>query len=345
MKILGIESSCDETACAVVEDGRKVLSNIVATSLEEHKLYGGVVPERASRRHAESISGVVKEALEKADCTMDDIEAIAVTYAPGLIGALLVGVNFAKGLSFATGTPLVPVHHLRGHIASNYISSDVKPPFLCLVVSGGHSHIVAVNDYTDFEIIGKTRDDAAGEALDKAGRTMGLAYPGGISIDKISKQGNENAFKFPHPRVTGSEYDFSFSGLKTSVINTVHNAKQKGEEINIPDLAASFQKSVVDCLIQNLEKAAIDKNFKKIVIAGGVSANSKLRREAEKLCQKHKWQLYLPELKYCGDNAAMIGSQGYYEFISGVEADESLNAYATMPIDEGTIAVIDKKFT
>lgn len=334
MKILGIESSCDETACAVVEDGRKVLSNIVATSLEEHKLYGGVVPEIASRRHAKSISGVVKEALEKADCTMDDIEAIAVTYAPGLIGALLVGVNFAKGLAFATGTPLVPVHHLRGHIASNYISSDVKPPFLCLVVSGGHSHIVAVNDYTDFEIIGKTRDDAAGEALDKAGRTMGLAYPGGISIDKISKQGNENAFKFPHPRVTGSEYDFSFSGLKTSVINTVHNAKQKGEEINIPDLAASFQKSVVDCLIQNLEKAAIDKNFKKIVIAGGVSANSKLRREAEKLCQKHKWQLYLPELKYCGDNAAMIGSQGYYEFISGVEADESLNAYATMPIDE-----------
>ena len=312
MKILGIESSCDETACAVVEDGRKVLNAEEEAAIQE----------------------AVKEALEKADCTLDDIEAIAVTYAPGLIGALLVGVNFAKGLSFASGTPLVPVHHLRGHIASNYISSDVKPPFLCLVVSGGHSHIVAVNDYTDFEIIGKTRDDAAGEALDKAGRTMGLAYPGGISIDKISKQGNENAFKFPHPRVTGSEYDFSFSGLKTSVINTVHNAKQKGEEINIPDLAASFQKSVVDCLIQNLEKAAIDKNFKKIVIAGGVSANSKLRREAEKLCQKHKWQLYLPELKYCGDNAAMIGSQGYYEFISGVEADESLNAYATMPIDE-----------
>ena len=334
MKILGIESSCDETACAVVEDGRKVLSNIVATSLEEHKLYGGVVPEIASRRHAESISGVVKEALEKADCTMDDIEAIAVTYAPGLIGALLVGVNFAKGLSFATGTPLVPVHHLRGHIASNYISSDVKPPFLCLVVSGGHSHIVAVNDYTDFEIIGKTRDDAAGEALDKAGRTMGLAYPGGISIDKISKQGNENAFKFPHPRVTGSEYDFSFSGLKTSVINTVHNAKQKGEEINIPDLAASFQKSVVDCLIQNLEKAAIDKNFKKIVIAGGVSANSKLRREAERLCQKHKWQLYLPELKYCGDNAAMIGVAAYYDFIHGQRDGLDLNAVPNLKLGE-----------
>ena len=335
MIILAIESSCDETAASVVEDGRTVLSNIVASQVEEHKIYGGVVPEIASRRHTEAISGVVRAALGDAGCTIRDIDAVAVTYAPGLIGALLVGVNFAKGLSYSSERPLVPVHHLRSHIASNYISHpDLKPPFLCLVVSGGHSHIVAVNDYTDFEIIGKTRDDAAGEALDKAGRTMGLAYPGGISIDKISKQGNENAFKFPHPRVTGSEYDFSFSGLKTSVINTVHNAKQKGEEINIPDLAASFQKSVVDCLIQNLEKAAIDKNFKKIVIAGGVSANSKLRREAEKLCQKHKWQLYLPELKYCGDNAAMIGSQGYYEFISGVEADESLNAYATMPIDE-----------
>ena len=332
--ILAIESSCDETAASVVKNGRTILSNVISSQIALHTLYGGVVPEIASRKHIEKINQVIEQALSDAGVTLDDLDAIGVTYGPGLVGALLVGVNFAKGLSFASGTPLVPVHHLRGHIASNYISSDVNPPFLCLVVSGGHSHIVAVNDYTDFEIIGKTRDDAAGEALDKAGRTMGLAYPGGISIDKISKQGNENAFKFPHPRVTGSEYDFSFSGLKTSVINTVHNAKQKGEEINIPDLAASFQKSVVDCLIQNLEKAAIDKNFKKIVIAGGVSANSKLRREAEKLCQKHKWQLYLPELKYCGDNAAMIGSQGYYEFISGVEADESLNAYATMPIDE-----------
>lgn len=248
MKILGIESSCDETAASVVEDGRKVLSNVIATSLDEHKLYGGVVPEIASRRHAESISGVVKEALEQADCTMDDIDAIAVTYAPGLIGALLVGVNFAKGLSLATNTPLVPVHHLRGHIASNYISSNVEPPFLCLVVSGGHSHIVSVKSYTDFEIIGKTRDDAAGEALDKAGRTMGLPYPGGISIDKISGEGNENAYKFPRPKVNGSPYDFSFSGLKTSVINTVHNAQQKGEEINIPDLAASFQKALLTAL-------------------------------------------------------------------------------------------------
>jgi len=334
MKILGIESSCDETAAAVVEDGRKVLSNIIATSLEEHKLYGGVVPEIASRRHAESISGVVKEALEQAHCTMDDIAAVAVTYAPGLIGSLLVGVNFAKGLALASGTPLVPVHHIRGHIASNYISNDVEPPFLCLIVSGGHSHIVAVHSYTDFEIIGKTRDDAAGEALDKAGRTMGLEYPGGVSIDRISVGADENAFKFPRPKVTGSPYDFSFSGLKTAVINTVHNAQQKGENINIADLAASFQKSVVDCLITNLEKVATEKNFNKIVIAGGVSANSKLRAEAQSMCERHKWTLCLPELKYCGDNAAMIASQGYYEFLKGETAEESLNAYATMPIDK-----------
>lgn len=334
MKILGIESSCDETAAAVVEDGRKVLSNIIATSLEEHKLYGGVVPEIASRRHAESISGVVKEALEQAGCTMDDIDAVAVTYAPGLIGALLVGVNFAKGLALATDTPLVPVHHIRGHIASNYISGDVEPPFLCLIVSGGHSHIVAVKSYTEFEIIGKTRDDAAGEALDKAGRTMGLEYPGGVSIDRLSPMGDENKYAFPKPRVTGSPYDFSFSGLKTSVINTVHNAQQKGEDIDIPSLAASFQRGVVDCLITNLEKAAKDFGYNKIVIAGGVSANSKLRSEAEKLCRKNRWQLYLPELKYCGDNAAMIASQGYYEFIQNNTAVENLNAYATMPIDK-----------
>lgn len=334
MKILGIESSCDETAAAVVEDGRTVLSNVIATSLEEHKLYGGVVPEIASRRHAESISGVVKEALEQASCTMEDIDAVAVTYAPGLIGALLVGVNFAKGLALATNKPLVPVHHIRGHIASNYISGDVKPPFLCLIVSGGHSHIVAVNDYTDFDIIGKTRDDAAGEALDKAGRTMGLEYPGGVSIDKISPQGDECKYKFPTPKVSGSPYDFSFSGLKTAVINTVHNSQQKGEDIDIPSLAASFQKSVVDILVNNLERVALDRGFNKIVIAGGVSANSKLRAEAEKMCKKHGIELCLPQLKYCGDNAAMIASQGYYEYLNGSLANEALNAYATMPIDK-----------
>ena len=334
MKILGIESSCDETAAAVVEDGRKVLSNVIATSLEEHKLYGGVVPEIASRRHAESISTVVKEALEQANCTMAEIDAIAVTYAPGLIGALLVGVNFAKGLALACDTPLVPVHHIRGHIASNYISSDIEPSFLCLIVSGGHSHIVAVNSYTDFEIIGKTRDDAAGEALDKAGRTMGLEYPGGVSIDKISPAGDENKYKFPTPKVSGCPYDFSFSGLKTAVINIVHNAQQKGEELDIPSLAASFQNSVVNCLVTNLEKVAKEKNYNKIVIAGGVSANSKLRASAAKICKKNGWQLYLPELKYCGDNAAMIAAQGYYEYLAGTGADESLNAYATMPIDK-----------
>lgn len=333
MKILGIESSCDETAASVVEDGRKVLSNIIATSLEEHKLYGGVVPEIASRRHAESISGVIEEALASANCTMEDIDAIAVTYAPGLIGSLLVGTNFAKGLSVATNTPLVPVHHLRGHIASNYISTDIEPPFLCLVVSGGHSHIVAVKSYTDFEVVGKTRDDAAGEALDKAGRTMGLEYPGGVSIDRLSPTGDETAYTFPRPKVNDAPYDYSFSGLKTAVINIIHNSKQKGEEISIPNLAASFQKSVVDCLLLNFESAAENFGYNKIVIAGGVSANSKLRAEAEKMCKNHGWSLYLPEMKYCGDNAAMIASQGYYEYISGVTAKENLNAFATMPLD------------
>lgn len=333
MLILGIESSCDETAAAVVENGREVKSNIIATSLDEHKLYGGVVPEIASRRHAESISGVVSEALKVAGCTLDDIDAVAVTYAPGLIGSLLVGVNFAKSLALACEKPLVPVHHLRGHIASNYLSSDIEPPFLCLVVSGGHSHITAVKSYTDIEVIGRTRDDAAGEALDKAGRTLGLPYPGGISIDKLSPEGNENAFEFPRPKVSTSVYDYSFSGLKTKVINYVHNATQKGESVNTADLAASFQKAVVDCLLANLELAAENFGYDKIVIAGGVSANSKLRAQAEKMCKKHGWSLTLPELKYCGDNAAMIAAQGYYEFKNGTVANESLNAYATMPID------------
>ncbi len=334
MKILGIESSCDETAASVVQDGRIVLSNVIASSLEEHKLYGGVVPEIASRRHAECISSVVDEALANADCTLQDIDAVAVTYAPGLIGSLLVGVNFAKGLALAAKKPLVPVHHIRGHIASNYISCDIEPPFLCLVVSGGHSHITAVKSYTEFEIIGKTRDDAAGEALDKAGRTMGLAYPGGVSIDKLSPEGDENKYTFPHPRVSNSMYDFSFSGLKTSVINTVHNAHQKGEDIKTADLAASFQKAVVDCLVDNFELAARNYGYTKLAIAGGVSANSKLRAQAKDMCDKNGFELFLPQMKYCGDNAAMIASQGYYEFMAGSRAGEGLNAYATMPIDK-----------
>lgn len=333
MRILGIESSCDETAAAVVENGRNVKSNVIASSLEEHKLYGGVVPEIASRRHAEAISGVVSQALADAGCTIRDIDAVAVTYAPGLIGALLVGVSFAKGLAVSAGKPLVPVHHLRSHIAANYLTSDVEPPFLSLVVSGGHSHIVAVNSYTDYKIIGKTRDDAAGEALDKAGRAMGLPYPGGVSIDKISAQGDRNAYAFPHPRVDGAPYDFSFSGLKTSVINTIHNASQKGEPIHAADLAASYQKAVVGCLVDHLEKAAVNYKYQKIVLAGGVSANSLLRAECEKFCKKRGIRLFKPELNYCGDNGAMVAAQGYYEYQSGVKAGSDLNAYANMPID------------
>ena len=333
LRILGIESSCDETAAAVVENGRTVKSNVIASSLEEHKLYGGVVPEIASRRHAEAISGVVSQALADAGCTIRDIDAVAVTYAPGLIGALLVGVSFAKGLAVSAGKPLVPVHHLRSHIAANYLTSDVEPPFLSLVVSGGHSHIVAVNSYTDYKIIGKTRDDAAGEALDKAGRAMGLPYPGGVSIDKISAQGDRNAYAFPHPRVDGAPYDFSFSGLKTSVINTIHNASQKGEPIHTADLAAAYQKPVVGCLVDHLEKAAVNYKYKKIVLAGGVSANSLLRAECEKFCKKRGIRLFKPELNYCGDNGAMVAAQGYYEYQSGVKAGSDLNAYANMPID------------
>lgn len=333
LRILGIESSCDETAAAVVENGRIVKSNVIASSLEEHKLYGGVVPEIASRRHAEAISGVVSQALADAGCTIRDIDAVAVTYAPGLIGALLVGVSFAKGLAVSAGKPLVPVHHLRSHIAANYLTSDVEPPFLSLIVSGGHSHIVAVNSYTDYKIIGKTRDDAAGEALDKAGRAMGLPYPGGVSIDKISAQGDQNAYAFPHPRVDGAPYDFSFSGLKTSVINAIHNASQKGEPIHTADLAASYQKAVVGCLVDHLEKAAVNYKYKKIVLAGGVSANSLLRAECEKFCKKRGIRLFKPELNYCGDNGAMVAAQGYYEYQSGVKAGSDLNAYANMPID------------
>ena len=335
MKILGIESSCDETAASVVEDGRKVLSNVIASQVEEHKIYGGVVPEIASRRHTEAICGVVEKALEDAGCTMDDIDAIAVTYAPGLIGALLVGVNYAKGLSFSTGKPLVPVHHLRGHIAANYIScEEIKPPFLSLVVSGGHSHIINVKSYTEFEIIGRTRDDAAGEAMDKAARTVGLPYPGGVNLDKISKDGDENKYKFPVPKVADSKYDFSFSGLKTFAVNLVHNASQKGETVKAEDLGASFIKAVTDLLTSHTMEAAKDTGSKTIVLAGGVSANSRLRRVMQEECDKKGIKLFMPELKYCGDNAAMIASQGYYEYLDGKRADMTLNAVASMPIDQ-----------
>lgn len=334
MKILAIESSCDETAAAVVEDGRKVISSVVASQVEEHKLYGGVVPEIASRRHAEAIVPVVKNSLEQAELTLKEIDAIAVTYAPGLIGALLVGVNFAKGLSLSTGLPLVPTHHLRSHIASNYISNpDLKPPFLCLVVSGGHSHIVMVEDYTKMRIIGKTRDDAAGEAFDKAARTMGMPYPGGIALDKVAEDGDPFAFKLPRPTVSGSQYDFSFSGLKTAVINLIHNSAQKGIELNKADVCASFRYAVVDCLKTNFLKAAEDLKVDKLVIAGGVSANRLLRSSLHEECDKHGLAFYMPEKSLCGDNAAMVGSQGYYEFLSGNIASTDLNAFATMSIE------------
>ncbi|MBQ4626516.1 MAG: tRNA (adenosine(37)-N6)-threonylcarbamoyltransferase complex transferase subunit TsaD [Clostridia bacterium] len=334
MKILAIESSCDETAAAVVEDGRKVLSSVIASQVKEHIIYGGVVPEIASRMHAQAISGVVSKALTDAGMTYKELDAIAVTYAPGLIGALLVGVNFAKGLAYSTGLPLIPVHHLRSHIAANYIShAELEPPFLCLVVSGGHSHIVAVNDYTDFKIIGRTRDDAAGECMDKAARAMGLDYPGGVNLDRVSKDGDSSLYKLPHPKVDGSEYDFSFSGLKTAVVNIIHNAKQKGQEISVPDLGASCIETVADCLVNNSVKAAEEFGFKKIVMAGGVSANSRLRARMQKVCNEKGWQLYMPELSLCGDNAAMVGAQAYYEFKNGNTASLDLNAFATMPID------------
>ena len=334
MKILAIESSCDETAAAVVEDGRKVISSVVASQVEEHKLYGGVVPEIASRRHAEAIVPVVKNSLEQAELTLKEIDAIAVTYAPGLIGALLVGVNFAKGLSLSTGLPLVPTHHLRSHIASNYISNpNLKPPFLCLVVSGGHSHIVMVEDYTKMRIIGKTRDDAAGEVFDKAARTMGMPYPGGIALDKVAEDGDPFAFKLPRPTVSGSQYDFSFSGLKTAVINLIHNSAQKGIELNKADVCASFRYAVVDCLKTNFLKAAEDLKVDKLVIAGGASANRLLRSSLQEECDKHGLAFYMPEKSLCGDNAAMVGSQGYYEFLSGNIASTDLNAFATMSIE------------
>ncbi len=334
MKILSIESSCDETAAAVIEDGRKIISSVVATQVEEHKLYGGVVPEIASRRHCEAINGVVRETLERAELDFDGINAIAVTYAPGLIGALLVGVNFAKGLSMATGLPLIPVHHLRSHIAANYLAhQNLKPPFLCLVVSGGHSHIVEVTDYTKMKVIGKTRDDAAGEAFDKAARTMGMPYPGGIHLDKAAQNGDDSAFKLPRPKVDNCPYDFSFSGLKTAVINQIHNAGQKGVTLPVNDLSASFRKAVVDSLMDNFTRAAENFGYKKLVLAGGVSANSLLRERVAEECEKRGWEYYYPPLELCGDNGAMVGSQAYYEYLSGNIAGTNLNARATMSIE------------
>ena len=347
MKILAIESSCDETCAAVVENGRKTHSNVVASQIETHALYGGVVPEIASRAHSEAISWVTKKALDDAGTELCDIDAIAVTNEPGLIGALLVGVNFAKSLAFGADKPLIPVHHIRGHIAANYAHFNgedgkelLEPPFVALVVSGGHTSLVDVRSYTDFEVIGATRDDAAGESFDKIARMVGLPYPGGAKMDGAAKNGNPKAFAFPDTRVKNCPYDFSFSGLKTSAVNIIHNAEQKGEVIDCADMSASFTSAVVGAIIQRVELLFSDEGRKapeKLVLAGGVAANSHLRAALEKLCKKHNVKFFVPPLSLCGDNAVMIGCQAYYEFTQNKEKnfrDLSLNAYATGEISK-----------
>ncbi len=334
MYILGIESSCDETACAVVKDGREIISSVISSQIEEHKLYGGVVPELAGRRHIENISGVVSLALEQSSLTLSDIEAVAVTAAPGLIGALLVGMNFAKSLAFSHNKPLVPVHHIRAHVASNYIAyPELKPPFICLVASGGHSHIMLVNDYTDFKLIGRTRDDAAGEAFDKAARAMGLPYPGGVHLDKLARTGDKTKYKLPSHNVDGSPFDYSFSGLKTAVLNLINNSKQKEEQLDLPSLAASFENAVATALSTRLIKAAKEYKVNNISIAGGVSANTGLREMLEKLASENGMNLYMPPLNLCGDNASMIASQGYYEYMAGQVSELDINAIATMSVE------------
>ncbi len=330
--ILAIETSCDETSVAIVKNGREVLSNAISTQIPLHEQYGGVVPEIASRMHVEKINLVIKNALEEADMSLDDVDAIGVTYGPGLVGALLVGVMAAKSIAFAKNKPLVGVHHIEGHIAANYIShQELKPPFLCLVVSGGHTHLVHVQDYDKYEIIGKTRDDAAGEAYDKVARAIGLTYPGGPKVDKLAHEGNPEAINFPRA-LKDDGYDFSFSGVKSAVLNYINGAKMKGEEINKADVAASFQASVVDVLVTKAINLAKELNIDKIAVAGGVSANKGLREEMQKACDKTGKKFYCPEFILCTDNAAMIGSAAYYEYIKGVRSDMSLNAIPNLPL-------------
>jgi len=337
MYILAIESSCDETAAAICRDGREILSSVVFSQADMHALYGGVVPEIASRKHTESICAVVDRAIVESGLKKSDLDAIAVTYAPGLIGALLVGVSFAKGLASALKLPLIPVHHIRGHIAANYIAfPQLEPPFTCLVASGGHTLLVDVRDYTDMKIIGSTRDDAAGEAFDKAARVLSLPYPGGKMIDDLARSGGDvNKYKFPRASVSGSPYDFSFSGLKTAVINTAHNCAQKGEELDRAGLAASFCKAVADALVPRAVDAVKEFSHgkRKLAVAGGVAANSYLREALEKACRDNKIELYMPPMKLCGDNAAMIVCQSYYEYLAGNTASGDLNGYATMGVD------------
>lgn len=325
--ILAIESSCDETAAAVVKNGRDVLSNIISSQIDIHKVYGGVVPEIASRKHIENIDYVINAAMTEANVDFDDIDAVAVTYGPGLVGALLVGLAEAKALAYAIKKPLIGVHHIEGHICANYIGNDCfKPPYTALVVSGGHTHIVYVKDYGEFEILGRTRDDAVGEAYDKVARTLGMGYPGGPKIDAAAKLGNENAVEFPRVFLEGDNYDFSFSGIKSAVLNYVNRQKMMGSEINVNDVAASFQKAVIDVLVTKVIKAAKEKNTKNVALAGGVASNSALRKALSEACQKEGILFHVPEPVYCTDNAAMIGSAAYYEYIKGVCDGLDLNA-------------------
>ena len=333
MNILAIESSCDETAVAIVRDGREVLTDCIASQVDLHRIYGGVVPEIASRKHIEAISGLADQALEQTGLTRDDIDAVAVTYAPGLIGAVLVGVNFAKAAAMAMNKPLIPVHHIRGHIAANYLAyPDLKPPFLCLVVSGGHTMIIEVQDYTKMRILGTTLDDAAGECFDKVGRVLGMPYPGGAALDKAAQRGDETKYHLPVAKPGANPYDMSFSGLKTATLNLIHHAEQVGEELDIPSLCAAFTATVSETLVPRVVRALEETGYKKVAVAGGVAANSRIRADILEAAGKLGAEVYMPPLKLCGDNGAMIGAQGYYEYLAGNIADMSLNAYATKSI-------------
>ena len=333
MNILAVESSCDETAVAIVRDGRQVLTDCIASQVDLHRIYGGVVPEIASRKHIEAIYGLAEQALREANITRDEIDAVAVTYAPGLIGAVLVGVNFAKAAALALGKPLIPVHHIRGHIAANYLAyPELKPPFLCVVVSGGHTMLVDVQDYTKMEILGTTLDDAAGECFDKVGRVLGMLYPGGAALDRAARQGDETKYFLPRSKPGKNPYDMSFSGLKTAALNLIHHAQQVGEELDINSLCAAFTAAVSDTLVPRMVMALEQTGHRQVAIAGGVAANSRIRRDVMAAAEKMGVQVFMPPLKLCGDNGAMIGAQAYYEYLAGNVADMHLNAYATKSI-------------